>query len=66
MPMTNNSTRNLELTYNDALIDGIRKVFQAESKQTPSSKTLNFIFGYAAACESVETRLMGKMEIMNN
>ncbi|MCQ2304914.1 MAG: hypothetical protein MJZ97_07990 [Bacteroidales bacterium] len=64
--MTNNSTRNLELTYNDALLDGIRKVFQTESKHAPSSKTLNFIFGYAAAYESVETRLMGKMEILNN
>ena len=64
--MTNNSTRNLELTYNDALIDGIRKVFKAESKQTPSSKTLNFIISYAAAYESVETRLMRKMEVMNN
>ena len=64
--MTNNSTRNIELTYNDALMDGIRKVFQAESKKTPSSKTLNFIFGYAAAYESVETRLMGKMEILKN
>lgn len=65
--MTNNSTRNLELTYNDALVDGIREVFQTESKrQNPSSKALNFIFGYAAACKSVETRLMGKMEILNN
>ena len=64
--MTNNSTRNLELTYNDALMKGIRKVFKAESKQTPSSKALNFIFGYAAAYESVETGLMGKMEVMNN
>ena len=64
--MTNNSTRNLELTYNDAFVDGIRKVFKAQSKQTPSSKTRNFIFGYAAAYESVETRLMGKMEILNN
>lgn len=65
--MTNNSTRNLELTYSDALVDGIREVFQAESKrQNPSSKALNFIFGYAAAYKSVETRLMGKMEILNN
>ena len=65
--MTNNSTRNLGLTYNDAFTDGIREVFQAESKrQNPSSKTLNFIFGYAAAYQAVETRLMGKMEILNN
>ena len=65
--MTNNSTRNLELTYSEALAEGIREAFQTESKrQTPSRKTLNFIFGYAAAYESVETRLMGKMGVMNN
>lgn len=65
--MTNNSTRNLELTYSDALrMESAMFSLSRKQKTNPSSKALNFIFGYAAAYESVETRLMGKMEILNN
>lgn len=67
MPMAHHSTLNFEFAYDDALAKGIRDVFQAESEnKKPSSAVLRFIKGYAAACESVESRLLGNMTVLNN
>ena len=54
-----------ELTPTKEWSDNIRRVFQAE-RQNPSATTLRNLFGYAAAIESVQSDLIGNMEIMKN
>ncbi len=54
-----------ELTLTKESCDKIRRVFQAE-RQNPSAATLRNLFGYAAAYESVQSDLIGNMEMMKN
>lgn len=64
--MTNNFTRNFGL-IDDELVAGIRKSFQMEyGRQKPDNRVLDFIFGYAASYEVVDTQMLGKVEFMNN
>ena len=49
------------------LVSQIREAFREESeRQRPSRNVLSFLFGYAAAYESVSTGLMGQVAFMNN
>ncbi|MBO7083247.1 MAG: hypothetical protein J6W30_05325 [Bacteroidales bacterium] len=61
---------NATLNYNEPLLDEIltaqiHDVFASET-QKPAKSVLDFIFGYAAAYESVENGLFGRVEFSKN
>ena len=61
---------NATLNYNEPLLDEIltaqiHDVFASETKK-PAKSVLDFIFGYAAAYETVENDLLGRVEFMKN
>ena len=61
---------NATLNYNEPLLDEIltaqiHDVFASETKK-PAKSVLDFIFGYAAAYESLESNWLGSMEVMKN
>ena len=63
-------TENATLNYNEPLLDEnltaqIHDVFASETKK-PAKSVLDFIFGYAAAYESVENELFGRVEFSKN
>ena len=61
--MTNSYT-SYPLSVEDAvLVSQIRDVFRREQ---PSRNVLRYLFGYAAAYESMNTTLMGQVSYMNN
>ena len=65
--MTNSYTSYLSSVEDDILVSQIRDVFRRESElQQPSRNVLRYLFGYAAAYESVSTGLMGQVAYMNN
>ena len=61
---------NATLNYNEPLLDEIltaqiHDIFASETKK-PAKSVLDFIFGYAAAYESVENELFGRVEFSKN
>jgi len=63
-------TENVTLNYNEPLLDEIltaqiHDVFASETKK-PAKSVLDFIFGYAASYESVESNWFGSVEMMKN
>ena len=65
--MRNSYTSYLSSVDDDILVSQIKSVFQRESEnQRPSRNVLQFLFGYAAAYEAVNTGLMGQVAYMNN
>ena len=65
--MTNSYASYPSSVEDAVLISQIKSVFQRESEnQRPSRNVLQFLFGYAAAYEAVNTGLMGQVAYMNN
>ena len=65
--MTNSYTSYLSSVDDEVLVSQIKSVFQRESEnQRPSRNVMQFLFGYAAAYDSVNTGLMGQVAYMNN
>ena len=65
--MRNSYTSYLSSVEDDILVSQIKSVFQRESEnKRPSRNVLQFLFGYAAAYEAVNTGLMGQVAYMNN
>ena len=63
-------TENATLKTNEPILDEtfmsqIKDVFAAESAQ-PGKSALNFIYGFAAAFESLQNDLFGTVAIMKN
>ena len=61
---------NATLNYNEPFLDEIltaqiHDIFAKEIKK-PAKSVLDFIFGYAAAYESVENKWLGSVEMMKN
>ena len=51
----------------DILVSQIKSVFERESEnQRPSRNVMQFLLGYAAAYDTVNTGLMGQVAYMNN
>ena len=67
MPMTNSYTSYLSSVDDEVLVSQIKSVFQRESEnQRPSRNVMQFLSGYAAAYDTVNTGLMGQVAFMNN
>ena len=67
MPMTNSYTSYLSSVDDEVLVSQIKSVFQRESEnQKPSRNVMQFLLGYAAAYNTVNTGLMGQVAYMNN
>ena len=67
MPMTNSYAYYPSSVEDAVLISQIKEVFRKESEQQqPSRNVLRYLFGYAAAFESLDTSLMGQVAFMNN
>jgi hypothetical protein len=67
MPMTNSYTSYLLSVDDEVLVSQIKSVFQRESEnQRPSRNVMQFLLGYAAAYDTVNTGLMGQVAYMNN
>ncbi|MBR2771841.1 MAG: hypothetical protein IKD78_07495 [Bacteroidales bacterium] len=65
--MTNSYTSYPSSVEDAVLVSQIREVFRRESEQQqPSRNVLRYLFGYAAAYESMNTGLMGQVSYMNN
>jgi hypothetical protein len=65
--MTNSYTSYLSSVDDEVLVSQIKSVFQRESEnQRPSRNVMQFLLGYAAAYDSVNTGLMGQVAYMNN
>lgn len=65
--MTNSYTSYPSSVEDAVLISQIKEVFRRESEQQqPSCNVMRYLFGYAAAYESVNTGLMGQVSYMNN
>jgi hypothetical protein len=65
--MTNSYTSYPSSVEDAVLVSQIREVFRRESEQQqPSRNVLRYLFGYAAAYESMNTTLMGHVSYMNN
>ena len=55
------------LSSDDILVSQIKSVFERESEnQRPSRNVMQFLLGYAAAYDTVNTGLMGQVAYMNN
>ena len=64
--MTGNATLNCnEPILDDYFKSQLKEVF-ASQHEKPGKSVLNFIFGYAAAFESMKSDLMGSLDIINN
>ena len=68
LPMNCNNTLNYTESISDKnLFADIKATFAEESeKQRPSASVLQFIKAYAAAFETVNTGLIGRINLMNN
>ena len=65
--MTKNYTSYPSSVEDEILVSQIRDVFRRESEQQqPSRNVLRYLFGYAAAYNSVNTSLMGQVAYMSN
>ena len=65
--MTNSYTSYLSSVDDEVLVSQIKSVFQRESEnQRPSRNVMQFLLGYAAVYDSVNTGLMGQVAYMNN
>jgi hypothetical protein len=65
--MTNSYTSYLLSVDDEVLVSQIKSVFQRESEnQRPSRNVMQFLLGYAAAYDTVNTGLMGQVAYMNN
>ena len=65
--MTNSYTSYPSSVEDAILVSQIRDVFRRESEQQkPSRNVLRYLFGYAAAYESLNTTLMGQVSYMSN
>ena len=65
--MTNSYTSYLSSVDDDILVSQIKSVFERESEnQRPSRNVMQFLLGYAAAYDTVNTGLMGQVVYMNN
>ena len=61
---------NATLNYSEPILDEtfkdqIKEAFAAE-KRMPGKSVLNFIMGFAAAFESLESGMLGTMGVMKN
>ena len=65
--MRNSYTSYLSSVDDEVLVSQIKSVFERESEnQRPSRNVMQFLFGYAAAYDTVNTGLMGQVAYMNN
>ena len=68
--MTNSYTSYLSSVDDDILVSqikSVKSVFERESEnQRPSRNVMQFLLGYAAAYDTVNTGLMGQVAYMNN
>ena len=66
--MRNSYTSYLSSVDDDILVSQIKSVFERESEnQRPSrNNVMQFLLGYAAAYDTVNTGLMGQVAYMNN
>ena len=65
--MTKKYTSYPSSVEDEILVSQIRDVFRRESEQQqPSRNVLRYLFGYAAAYNSVNTSLMGQVAYMSN
>lgn len=64
--MTGNATLNCnEPILDDYFKSQLKEVFASQNEK-PGKSVLNFIFGYAAAFESMTTGLFGSVDLINN
>lgn len=64
--MTGNATLNCnEPILDDYFKSQLKEVFASQNGK-PGKSVLNFIFGYAAAFESMTSGLFGSMDVINN
>ena len=64
--MIANATLNCnQPVYDDTFAAPLKELFSAE-KSKPSSKVLDFIFGFAGAYESIGSELFGTVDFMKN
>lgn len=68
LPMNCNPTQNYTESISDQnLFADIKAAFAEESEsQGPSASVLQYIKAFAAAFETVNTGLIGKVDLMNN
>ena len=65
--MRNSYTSYLSSVDDDILVSQIKSVFERESEnQRPGRNVMQFLLGYAAAYDTVNTGLMGQVAYMNN
>ena len=65
--MRNSYTSYLSSVDDDILVSQIKSVFERESEnQRPRRNVMQFLLGYAAAYDTVNTGLMGQVAYMNN
>ena len=65
--MRNSYTSYLSSVDDDILVSQIKSVFERESEnQRPNRNVMQFLLGYAAAYDTVNTGLMGQVAYMNN
>jgi hypothetical protein len=65
--MRNSYTSYLSSVDDDILVSQIKSVFERESEnQRPNCNVMQFLLGYAAAYDTVNTGLMGQVAYMNN
>ena len=65
--MRNSYTSYLSSVDDNILVSQIKSVFERESEnQRPSRNAMQFLLGYAAAYDTVNTGLMGQVAYMNN
>ena len=64
--MIANATLNCNQPIHDeTFATPLRELFSAE-KSKPSSKVMNFIYGFAAAYEAIGSELLGSVDVMKN
>ena len=64
--MTGNATLNCnEPVLDDYFKSQLKEVFASQNEK-PGKSVLNFIFGYAAAYESMTSGLLGSVDLFNN
>lgn len=64
--MTGNATLNCNEPILDDFLKTQLKEVLASQNEKPGKSVLNFIFGYAAAFESVTNGLFGSVDLINN
>lgn len=64
--MTVNATLHCnQPVYDETFATPLRELFSSE-KGKPSSRVLDFIFGFAGAYESLGSELLGAVDVMKN